>query len=531
MCDMKTILNIFNTNEIMNIICRELSLQDMLNMLSIQDIHIPHEIIYWKSISEYKVLKDTKFLMKNIFEYIYDDAIKILYEYISKNDRIVIAGGYPSLIFFEKDLNMFPDSDIDIYVTDDIDGSHTIKLIEFLNKNYNISLSSPESRSDSVYSVINVSIETYPRVLQIICINVRTIAELLASFDMEFLHCALHMNNTYITYSALCSKNTNTTQIKGHYNKETGEIDYYVKQLRINKAYKKGLHVEGYDEDKEIIHVPSFTTKLDICDILKFGTIKIKPVISFQNAYMKSVYKYKYPLNIVSNSNNAIAYLRQHTTNISFDDTENIVLSYEMQPDFIYSYNIGFRCVEKLIDRNPIIRYTIPLLLKGQLLYDNEYRKKYYLRVTDTEQYGIKYILDSIKSLNLSVKKLLFDDLIDSSNIMISVSPNIKTLNTEYKDTIFDPFSINTKLYSGWSNMGNRLNNFLDNTLKISINECVIPNAIRINKPCIDIYGGKFQYSDEDLLCEISMRLILYMNGGNNDKCIKILYDIKNIIL
>ena len=253
---------------IINII-QFLDFRNTINLNKVLNYTIKDIYIYWKSIEFDKILLSDRFLLKDKFKYLYNNKLKAFYDFIKNNKHICIAGGYPSLMFLGKDLKDYPDSDIDIYVMENYTTNETLKLIQFLDNNYAIKMTTHKNST----SVFNVKIDVCSRVLQVIITNMKNIQTILGSFDMGYIKCALYMGHTYVTYDAIYSKNINMTHTK------------FPHKARINKAYDKKMTVYNYSK------VDGYSTKTNTIYVEKAIEIndikRLTPINDFVIGYHK----------------------------------------------------------------------------------------------------------------------------------------------------------------------------------------------------------------------------------------------------
>lgn len=228
--------DIVQTSEIAQILLANLNCRDTISLQIATGSPFCREQIYWKSIEYNYKLENIEWLLKDQFEFVFDKEIEKLYDYINKSKYICVAGGYPTLMFLNRTLSGYLDSDIDIYIMEPSDiPVNTIAFIDFVNSNYRVSFESINA-SNCVY---NIKLEGYCRTLQIICTRSRSINEIFYEYDMGYNKCGLYGGHTFVTFDALYSKKNRMTWT----NKPVSG--------RINKAYDKGISVYGYDVQEE----------------------------------------------------------------------------------------------------------------------------------------------------------------------------------------------------------------------------------------------------------------------------------------
>jgi len=213
-----------------------------------------------------KIKKYSEYV-KNAF--IFNDSeypiLKKIFDYISKIDHMMISGGYTSLQFHEKNLNDFPNSDIDVYIFKN-ETSHQERLCifeKFLNylKNEFIieditSCCFNDPKSDSIDDsheldprkkyhycpIYNIKIKDLPRIIQIIGIDSGSIQEIMDSYDSSYCQTAVYCGVTYVSRSAMICKKTNTNTYYKSYPYDTRvekSEKYGFKNINYSKTVKK----------------------------------------------------------------------------------------------------------------------------------------------------------------------------------------------------------------------------------------------------------------------------------------------------
>lgn len=304
-------INLFYYDDVMREIYSYIDFYDIMNLNEVLKNTIKKEIIYWKSLNHFKILLHDSYLLKNEFVYIYDEQLSELYDYIKSNPNICIAGGYPTLMHYNKNLADYPDSDIDIFVIGPDSVENAKGLLHFINKNYKAKFVKGDA-------VIDIKIKNYERPLQVIVTQYQNINELLYTFDTDYNKCALYLGDTYITFDAKYSVAINMTHSK------------YFKHNRIEKTLKKGIQIYNYDHSKSamlkndvttnkvckkyykctddfnVIAVEKFTTYLDVDtdDLDKTKTFRMNKFYDvmipdtyyiFKNNWRPLLMKFSYP--------------------------------------------------------------------------------------------------------------------------------------------------------------------------------------------------------------------------------------------
>ena len=174
-CDNETLINFIEVSKSLNSLCKE--------------------ALYYRHINN---INTDNFLIKNSFNFIIEDDIMIpLFNYITSDKSIVIAGGYTTYMFFEKEFK--PESDIDFFINDK---NKLIRFVNFIAKNYHLADIQLKGKS-----VIDIKLSESKRSIQIIYSDFESIGQLLDSFDFSYCKTAYHKGISYITYDALLSKN------------------------------------------------------------------------------------------------------------------------------------------------------------------------------------------------------------------------------------------------------------------------------------------------------------------------------------
>lgn len=188
---------------------------------------------YWRACFCHKCLISDTWLIENKFEWIIEsDHLEILYNYIKIDPNICIAGGYPTLMCFGKNLIDYPNSDIDIYIINKTVNSHKTleNLLKFIMNTYNkISFHMLSN------CIVNIKIDSINRILQIILTDLISVMNILSSFDNSHNKCCYYLNKTLLTIDTLKSKNTKST----YFYIENPKLD------RITKTVKLGLSIKN----------------------------------------------------------------------------------------------------------------------------------------------------------------------------------------------------------------------------------------------------------------------------------------------
>lgn len=225
------------------------------------------------------ILHSVDNLLKNEFEINnIDDKFLSLSMFVSFQDNVCIAGGFPTILYHEKNLDDFPDSDIDIFImnTNSENNKQTldeiITLLDCTWKIKSIEINS-ERKIKKKCGVFDILCFDFPRKIQIILTMDSNIAMLLSRFDASYCKCCIYKNDTYITPDAKITK-------------ETGYTCFYTGNpllSRMKKAQKIGLNVLNYNQyDKYTDY--SNNAKI-MASITKEDVLEIADSVSSWNGY------------------------------------------------------------------------------------------------------------------------------------------------------------------------------------------------------------------------------------------------------
>jgi hypothetical protein len=164
--------------------------------------------------------------------------------YISNQDSLLIAGGFPTQLYMDRTPKST--SDIDIYVLGGVRHSYTREDTHFIKENlvdiYNllefIYTKYSDIRVKRIGSnVYTITVREFTHPIQIILTIHSSPAEVLSSFDNSHNRCGIYKNNTYVGIDAVLSHSTRTTY-------------FYTpaKASRYIKAIDLGFNVFGLNE-------------------------------------------------------------------------------------------------------------------------------------------------------------------------------------------------------------------------------------------------------------------------------------------
>jgi hypothetical protein len=230
-------------------------------------------ISYNKAIAENnnEILSSVDRLIKNDFNfYIENDNMKPLFEYLSTNDNLCVAGNYLAMQYLGNDIANFMNRDIDIFIfgTDQIKNVFA-SFLDFMDKKYKItSMEIQESTKKNKIcdNTFYLKFNLFPRNIQITITNSENIAKLLNSFPFGHYKCCLYKNNTYITYDAKIAKETK-------YTCRYGQINYC---KYFENANNFGITILNFNN--KMRHVKNVLKKqvsieqsIELIDLIKFG--------------------------------------------------------------------------------------------------------------------------------------------------------------------------------------------------------------------------------------------------------------------
>lgn len=204
-----------------------------------------------------KHFSEISWLVPDTFDWVNEnDQIKKLVNYVCTNPNLCIAGGYPTLMFFNKDLNLNFTSDIDIYIL-----KHNKKSIETLTDLFNnifIMYGKIEYHIPASSSIINIKIDKIDRVVQIIFTKQQSPMHILSTYDNSHNRLCYYLGQTYATLDAIQTKQS------------LASTSYILKMnlIRIKKTYDLGLKINGL--------------KLKLVDINNFFHMYPLPIFNFK---------------------------------------------------------------------------------------------------------------------------------------------------------------------------------------------------------------------------------------------------------
>jgi hypothetical protein len=206
------------------------------------------DYIYYRHCMENQTLNDLEYFLKNQFgkPIFASKALNNLFYYISTQESLVVAGGFPTQLY----MNRIPKktSDIDIYVLGGLKHKYTPNdymfkrknlidvhnILEFIYSNYS------NIRTLQVGSnVYTITVEEFTHPIQIILTTYCSPAEVLSSFDNSHNRCGIYKDDTYIGMDTMLS--------------HSKKITYFYKPTKVSryiKAMELGFHVFGISTDE-----------------------------------------------------------------------------------------------------------------------------------------------------------------------------------------------------------------------------------------------------------------------------------------
>lgn len=341
------------------------------------------------------MLQDINWLLKDMFTFIFDKELEKLYDYINNNKYICVAGGYPTLMFLNKTLTLYPDSDIDIYIMEPTDEAvNTIALLHFINNNYSAIFESINHSN----CVFNIKLKEYHRPIQIICTKYKSINEILFNFDMSYNKCALYCGHTFVTFDALYSKQCGITWTN---NPTMG---------RINKAYNKGIYVYNFNNSTE-----KDKTILKYIQPIRFKEIleKISPIKQFMITYNPNA---NYNMTVFKN---------KRIVDVQKSEHNGCILCYLIP----CNYNI------KYVQNMHILgsKFECNIRAKIMTIYENN---EVFLEVKNKEHDNVLNMLDSVNEITKIINNKYH-------NYYINVNAITCDNSEKWKQTIFHKNNFN----------------------------------------------------------------------------------------
>lgn len=204
------------------------------------------DYIYYRHAMENELVDNLDYFIKGLFgpPIFNNQPLNDLFYYISNQDSLLIAGGFPTQLYMDRTPK--PTSDIDIYVLAGVRHTYTdsdttftkenlvdvYNLLEFIHTNYS------DIRVKRIGSnVYTITVREFTHPIQIILTIHSSPAEVLSSFDNSHNRCGIYKNNTYVGMDAILSHSTRTTY-------------FYTpaKASRYIKAIDLGFNVFGLNE-------------------------------------------------------------------------------------------------------------------------------------------------------------------------------------------------------------------------------------------------------------------------------------------
>jgi hypothetical protein len=415
LCITEILLNIFN----------HLSFEDVLNLrYIITDFDNLDEIIYWKSLEFRKVLISNVYLLKDEFKWINEqNSLVVLFDYLSNEPNMCIAGGYPTMQYFEKKLSDFSGSDIDIYIFNDDHKKTFKKFVEYLDNKLGINKIDYIGKSYFNKSIFNLHVNNIARIIQVIGTCDISISEILRQYDTSHNRCCLYLGSTYVSYDAQYAKKINTTYFNKNYNN----------YKRLNKAHKLGL---------KIFHKPNFIFQQQDeyvhdrkgCSLA--SAIKsFIPIIDWTNEYTGVT-------EIVPTLNNIKKMLLKD--DISFN-TPVIPLVLKSTNSLWYNMVLKAYMPKKYNNKlNEIILGTYTFTINASLIFHNY--DAFSIKTYDLDQ--IKYIVETLNEVYYSYHNMNTLDYKTINNLV-------------YKDVYDTVYTNNIVINNGCAYINNIINNII----------------------------------------------------------------------
>ena len=206
------------------------------------------DYIYYRHAMENETLDDLDYFIKDQFSLRIFPSIALnnLFYYISTQESLVVAGGFPTQLYMNRTPKK--SSDIDIYVLGGLRHKYTendhmfgrnnltdvYNLLEFIYTNFS------NIRTQHVGSnVYTVAVQEFVHPIQIILTTYCSPAEVLSSFDNSHNRCCIYKDTTYVGMDAMLSHSKKIT-----YFYTPAKISRYIKAMEL------GFHVFGISTDE-----------------------------------------------------------------------------------------------------------------------------------------------------------------------------------------------------------------------------------------------------------------------------------------
>jgi hypothetical protein len=232
------------------------------------------DYIYYRHAMDNKTLKDLGYFIKNSFglPIFSSKALNNLFYYISTQESLFVAGGFPTQLYMNRTPKKT--SDIDIYVLGGLKHKYTENDYMFQRKN----LTDVHNLLDFIYTnysnirtlhvgsnVYTITVQEFTHPIQIILTTYSSPAEVLSSFDNSHNRCGIYKDTTYIGMDTMLSHHKKIT-----YFYTPAKVSRYIKAMEL------GFHVFGIstDEADRMIELV-INTPVDNQDITKRSTPEI----------------------------------------------------------------------------------------------------------------------------------------------------------------------------------------------------------------------------------------------------------------
>ena len=178
------------------------------------------DYIYYRHAMENELVDSIDYFEKGKFglPIFNNQSLNDLFYYISNQDSLLIAGGFPTQLYMDRTPK--PTSDIDIYVLGGVRHTYTSEDTHFIKENlvdvYNLLEFIYTNYSDIRVKLIGsnvytITVREFTHPIQIILTIHSSPAEVLSSFDNSHNRCGIYKNNTYVGMDAVLSHSKRTT--------------------------------------------------------------------------------------------------------------------------------------------------------------------------------------------------------------------------------------------------------------------------------------------------------------------------------
>lgn len=396
-----------------------------------------------RNLDSYFHINSDDYLIKNEFQFKGENEFSKLWDNLTHNKNVILAGGYTTSMFFEQDF--FESSDIDLFVNK----QNSFELINFIKNNFDVI--GYEIISENVMTMFIKNL----RPIQIIIKNFKNVSNLLDDFDLCHLKCAFYLGNTYFTFDAKYAKENKITM-----SFQNVRID------RTEKAKKFGLSIfnKFLRERKDIFPNSENADKFFFTD---YNENYIKNFCNgvfpkkYCNGYSFEDYKFT----------DSILYEEINIENLKNVDLSNI----RIKPTrYNYHHYVNFY---KMVNFNEHFQVPCILYITSNISYEN---------VNSFGLEGVKKYKDLLSNIELFFKKINKDGHIYKKTNIYSEDDNL----------FFSKKMFDNKIYKS--------SKFVTNNKPADIEISSVYNNIDLiknknhQKFCLIFSKNEYEYEDEN---------------------------------